>query len=188
MYIRTTGIIGRTCAARINYRKWVGTSVDSTDPSHFEFQFWCSWMLASWSYSFSKCNVRKYQRSENFMYFRTPFHVASLRQLSASYRQLREAPWPCCYAPDSRCRSCFGHWEVSLNVDQVLRSLSLIGQWISPYFSVDASNRYLGLRCRIQWSVQVLRSTLVKVRCSYVVWFSRYSCLYRSRPVKHRVS
>ena len=51
-YIRTTGIIGRACAIRIYYRKWVGTSVDSTDPSHFEFQLWCSWMLASWSYSF----------------------------------------------------------------------------------------------------------------------------------------
>jgi len=29
-----------------------GTSIDSTEPSHTEFQFWCSWMLASWSYSF----------------------------------------------------------------------------------------------------------------------------------------
>jgi len=39
---------------------------------------------------------------------------------------------PCCYAPDSHHRSCFGHWEVLLNVNQV--SSSLIGQWISPYF------------------------------------------------------
>ena len=52
MYIQMTGIIGRACAVRINYRKWVGTSIDSTDPSHFEFQFSCSWMLASWSNSF----------------------------------------------------------------------------------------------------------------------------------------
>jgi len=66
------------------------------------------------------------------MYFWTPFHVASLRQLSASYWQLWEAPWPCCYAPDSCCRSCFAHWEVSLNVDQV--SSPLIRQWISPNF------------------------------------------------------
>jgi len=57
------------------------------------------------------------------MYYRTPLRVASLRQR-------REAPWPCCYAPYSRCRSCFEHGEVSLNVKQV--SLSLIGQWISP--------------------------------------------------------
>jgi len=42
MYIQTTGIIGHACAVRINYRKWVGTSVDSTDPSHFKSQFWCS--------------------------------------------------------------------------------------------------------------------------------------------------
>ena len=66
------------------------------------------------------------------MYFQTSLHVASLRQLSVSYWQLREAPWPCCYVPDSRYRSCFRHWEVLLNVDQV--SLSLIGQWISPFF------------------------------------------------------
>jgi len=66
------------------------------------------------------------------MYFRAPFHVASMRQLLASYRQLREAPWPCCYASDSRYCSCFWHWEMSLNIDQVL--LSLIGQWISPHF------------------------------------------------------
>ena len=66
------------------------------------------------------------------MYFRTLFHVASLRQLSASYRRLWEAPWTCCYAPDSCCRRCFGHWEVSLNVNQV--SSFLIEQWISPIF------------------------------------------------------
>jgi len=40
-------------------------------------------------------------------------------------------------------------------------------------FSVDASNCYLGLWCRIQWNVQVFRSSMVKVRCSYIVWFSR---------------
>jgi len=51
MYIRTTGIIdARLRRTYIYYRKWVGTSVGSTDPSHFEFQFWCSWMLASWQW------------------------------------------------------------------------------------------------------------------------------------------
>jgi len=35
-------------------------------------------------------------------------------------------------------------------------------------YLIDASNRYLGLQCRIQWNVQVLRSTVMKVRCSYI--------------------
>ena len=42
-------------------------------------------------------------------------------------------------------------------------------------FSVDASILFPGLWCRIQWNVQVLRSTVVKVRYWYVVWLSRYS-------------
>ena len=32
MYIRTTGVIGRTCAICINYGKWVGPSIDAIDP------------------------------------------------------------------------------------------------------------------------------------------------------------
>ena len=42
MDVRSTGIIGRASAVRINYRKWVGASIDTTDPSHSEFQVWCS--------------------------------------------------------------------------------------------------------------------------------------------------
>jgi len=49
-----------------------------------------------------------------------------------------------------------------------------------------ASNTFF-LPDPLQWNVQVLRSTMVKVRCSYIVGFSRYSCFYRSRPVKHHV-
>ena len=51
MDIRTTGIIGRASAVRINYRKWVGPSIDTTDPSHFEFQVWCSSVAWFWRYS-----------------------------------------------------------------------------------------------------------------------------------------
>ena len=40
------------------------------------------------------------------------------------------------------CRSYLDHWDVSLNVHQV--SSSYKGQWISLYFSVDASNSFLG--------------------------------------------
>ena len=182
MYIRTTGIIGRACAIRIDYQKWLGTSINSTDPLHFEFQFWCSWMLASWSYSFP--NVMSESSKDQkiaWLYFWTPFHVASLRQLWASYRQLWEAPWPCCYAaPDSHCRSRFGHWEVSLNVNQV--SLSLSG--FLHIFSVDSSNHYPGLRCRIQWNVQVLRSTVVFIQCMII----EIQLFYQSHPGKHRVS
>ena len=38
MNTRTTGIIGRASTACINYRKWAGLSIDTTDPSHSEFQ------------------------------------------------------------------------------------------------------------------------------------------------------
>ena len=38
MDVRSTGITGRASAVRINYRKWVGPSIDTTDPSHSEFQ------------------------------------------------------------------------------------------------------------------------------------------------------
>ena len=34
MDVRSTGIIGRASAVRINYRKWVEPSIDTTDPSH----------------------------------------------------------------------------------------------------------------------------------------------------------
>jgi len=54
MSIQMAGIIGHACAIHINYQKWVGTSVDSTDPLHFESQFWCSWIACFWSYSFPK--------------------------------------------------------------------------------------------------------------------------------------
>ena len=42
MDVRSTGIIGRASAVRINYQKWVGPSIDTIDPSHSEFQVWCS--------------------------------------------------------------------------------------------------------------------------------------------------
>ena len=35
----TTGIIGRASAIRINYQKWAGPSINTTDPSHSEFKF-----------------------------------------------------------------------------------------------------------------------------------------------------
>ena len=62
------------------------------------------------------------------------------------------------------------HW----NVDQV--SPSLIGQWISPCFSMDVANTALGPRCGHHWNVQLLSNTTVQVQCSYVVLFSRWSC------------
>jgi len=54
MYIQMAGIIGQAFAIHISYQKWVGTSVDSTDPLHFESQFWCPWIACFWSYSFPK--------------------------------------------------------------------------------------------------------------------------------------
>ena len=164
----------------VRYQKWVWPSIDSVDPSHRAFQVWCFSHVWFWNYSLSKVKFRHSYVRISFMYYWTPLHIASLRQLSASLWQHQEAPWPYCYTPDSRCHSCAGYWEVSLNVDQV--SSLLIRQWISPYFSVDASNRFLGLRCSIQWNVQVLRSTMVQVQCLYIVWFSRYSYFSWSCP------
>ena len=49
-------------------------------------------------------------------------------------------------------------------------------------FSVDASILFPGLWCRIQWNVQVLRSTMVKVWCLYfctvleLFWTSSTKC------------
>ena len=54
MDVRSAGIIGRASAVRINYRKWVGPSIDTTDPSHSEFQVWCSSVAWLWSYSLPK--------------------------------------------------------------------------------------------------------------------------------------
>ena len=116
----------------VRYQKWVWPSIDSVDPSHRAFQVWCFSHVWFWNYSLSKVKFRHSYVRISFMYYWTPLHIASLRQLSASLRQHQEAPWPYCYTPDSRCHSCAGHWEVSLNVNQV--SSSLIRQWISPYF------------------------------------------------------
>ena len=65
MDIQTTGIIGRTSAVCINYRKWVGPSIDTTEPSHSELQVWCSSVVWSWSYSFLKVspNISKIRQS-----------------------------------------------------------------------------------------------------------------------------
>ena len=51
---RSTGIIGRASAVRINYRKWVGPSINTIDPAHSEFQVWCSSVAWLWSYSLPK--------------------------------------------------------------------------------------------------------------------------------------
>ena len=67
------------------------------------------------------------------------------------------------------------HW----NVDQV--SPSLIGQWISLCFSMDAANTALGPRCGHHRNVQLLSNTTVQVRCSYDVLFS--SWIQHSRRV-----
>ena len=56
MDVRSTGIIGRASAMHINYQKWVGASIDTTGPSHSEFQVWCSSGAWLWSYSLPKVN------------------------------------------------------------------------------------------------------------------------------------
>ena len=53
---------------------------------------------------------------------------------------------------------------------------SMIGQWISRYFSVETTKHSLALGYGYYWKVQILSSTTVQVRRLYVAWFSRYSC------------
>ena len=54
MDVQSTGIIGRASAVRINYRNWVGPSIDTIDPSHSEFQVWCSPLLECGAIAFQK--------------------------------------------------------------------------------------------------------------------------------------
>ena len=54
MDVRMTGIIGRASAVRINYWKWVGPSIATTDPLHSEFQVWCFSVTWFWSYRLPK--------------------------------------------------------------------------------------------------------------------------------------
>ena len=89
MDVRSTGIIGRTSAVRINYRKWVGPSIDTTDPSHSEFQVWCSSVAWLWSLPKVSPNISKLARPiipvdrTSITYsiistYRKPFHSFSL--------------------------------------------------------------------------------------------------------------
>ena len=39
---------------RVNYWKWAGPSINSTDCSHFELKVWCSSIARFWSYSLPK--------------------------------------------------------------------------------------------------------------------------------------
>ena len=47
MDIWTTGIIGHASAVRINCRKWVGPSIDTTDPLHSSSKFGVPPLLGS---------------------------------------------------------------------------------------------------------------------------------------------
>ena len=60
----------------------------------------------------------------------------------SEFPQHWEAPRPCCCMPHFCCHSCLNCCEVSSNVNQVLSSYNR--QWILLYFSVDASNSFLG--------------------------------------------
>ena len=48
------GIIRHPSTIHINYRKWLGPSINTTDPLHSEFQVWSSSVAWFWSYSLPK--------------------------------------------------------------------------------------------------------------------------------------
>ena len=54
MDVRSTGIIGRASAVRINYRKWVGPSIDNIDPSHSSSKFGVPPLLGCGAIAFQK--------------------------------------------------------------------------------------------------------------------------------------
>ena len=103
--------IRRASAEDIWYRKWAWPSIDSVDLSQCAFQVWCFSHIWFWSYSLSKVKFKHSYVQKILCIIRTPLHVASLGQLSASFRQHWKAQWPCCHMPDFHCHSCFGHWE-----------------------------------------------------------------------------
>jgi len=179
-------IIGHASAEDVWYWKWAWPSIDSVDPSHdCVFQVWCFSHVWFWSYSLSKVEFGHSYVQQILCIFRRCSKLLLSGNSWQVFDNIGKLHGPAATrlilvvvsaSSTERCR-----W----NVNQV--SPSLIGQWISPYSSVDASNRFLGVQCRIQWSVRVLRSTTVKVRCLYVAWFSRYSCSSWSRSVRHHV-
>ena len=54
MYIQMTGVLGQACTVHISY--CAGPLIDSTDPSHFKSQFWCSSIACFWTYIYSLPN------------------------------------------------------------------------------------------------------------------------------------
>ena len=90
MDVRSTRIIGHASAVRINYRKWVGPSIETIDPSHSEFLVWCSSVAWLWSYSLSKVSPNISKIGEVYV---LPGSVpCSLKQRSVKFLQHWEAP------------------------------------------------------------------------------------------------
>ena len=145
-------------------------SIDSVDHAHHAFQVWCFSHVCFWSYSLSKV---KFGHS----YVRQILCIIGRRSVLLLW---------------GNCRRVFSnigkpHDPAATHPILVVVAASSTERcrWMSTrsrhlwsdsgflhIFSVYASNRFLGLWCRIHWNVQVLRSTMVKVRCLCVTWFS----------------
>jgi len=130
MYIRTTGIIGRACTVRINYRKWVGTSVNSTDPLHLMSQFRCSGIACLRSYSFPNVTSESIKDRK----FSCIFGLCSMLLL-----------WNNC-------------WQVSGNIGELqdltgacLFFVVVAASGTMMTFSVDVSNNFLAEILSPQW-------------------------------------
>ena len=171
MDIRTTGIIGRTSAVRINSRKWAGTLIDTTDPSHSESQVRSSSIAWFWSYSLPKVilNISKIGQSYVLL---DSVPVSSVKQLSVTFLQHWEAPRPCCCTPTFRSCNCLEHWGALLSVKQGHSIYDRTVDFVF-FFAIVALKYLLAWRYGYQWIVQVLSRTTVQVRCLYVVAFQR---------------
>ena len=90
MNTRTTGIIGCASTICIKYQKWVGPSIDTTDPSHSEFQVWCSSVAWFWSYSLP--NVSPNNCIKDVLSDSVPclFSKATVSEIFCSIRKLHE--------------------------------------------------------------------------------------------------
>ena len=166
---RLPRIIGHASAEDVPYRKWVWPSIDSVDPSHCAFQGWCFSHVCFWSYSLSEV---KFGHS----YARQILRIIGRRSVLLLWGNSRRVFGNIGKPHDPAATHPILIVVAALSTERcrwMSRHLYLDGGFLH-IFSVDTSNRLLGLWCRIQWNVQVLRSTMVKVRCLCILWFSRY--------------
>ena len=134
----------------VRYRKWVWPSINSIDPSHCAFQVL---MLGSGIIVCQKKNSdtaifkKLYDLLDATLCLYSEATLSEFSATSGSYMTLLLHTRFCCF-------SCFGHWEVSLNVNQVSSSLF----WTYST-KCDASMKHVALLDGI-WKNSCISSTI----------------------------